>query len=113
VGARSGGTRAAWANSLFEDNAEFGLGLPLAYERHLAEARRLRAELAPLLREDLARPILDADQSSEADIVAQRRWVTALKTCLTGLDGDLDRPTRRLLSLADELVRKSFWIVGG
>jgi pyruvate-ferredoxin/flavodoxin oxidoreductase len=102
-----------WSNSLFEDNAEFGLGLRLGYERQLGDARRLLAELAPVIGVDLASAILDADQSDEAGIAAQRDRVAALKARLTGLDGGLGEPARRLLSLADELVRKSFWIVGG
>jgi pyruvate-ferredoxin/flavodoxin oxidoreductase len=103
----------AWSNSLFEDNAEFGLGLRLGYERHLADARRLLAELAPAVGEDLAQAILDADQSDEAGIAAQRDRVAALKARLISLDGEHGQLAQRLLSLADELVRKSFWIVGG
>jgi pyruvate-ferredoxin/flavodoxin oxidoreductase len=103
----------AWANSLFEDNAEFGLGLRLGYEQHLADARRLLNELASTVGDDLARAILDADQSKEAGVAAQRARVATLKARLSTLDGERGEPARRLLSLADELVRKSFWIVGG
>jgi len=103
----------AWSNSLFEDNAEFGLGLRLAYERHVADARRLLTDLAPVVGADVAREILEADQSTEAGIAEQRERVAVLKARLTGPDGALDGPARRLLSLADELVRKSLWIVGG
>ncbi|HEU4540332.1 MAG TPA: pyruvate:ferredoxin (flavodoxin) oxidoreductase [Jiangellaceae bacterium] len=103
----------AWSNSLFEDNAEFGLGLRLAHEQQLADARRLLAQLAPMAGDDLARAILDADQSDEAGIAAQRERVAVLKARLTGLHDSHEEPARRLLSLADELVRKSFWIVGG
>jgi pyruvate-ferredoxin/flavodoxin oxidoreductase len=103
----------AWSNSLFEDNAEFGLGLRLGYERHLADARALLAELAPVVGADLAQAILDAEQTGEAGITAQRDRVAVLKARLAGLDGKLDQRARRLLSLADELVHKSFWIVGG
>jgi pyruvate-ferredoxin/flavodoxin oxidoreductase len=95
----------AWANSLFEDNAEFGLGLRLGHEQHRSDARRLVAEQTGEIGEDLARDILEADQSTEAGIAAQRKRVTALKAKLG--------PGDRLRSLADELVRKSFWIVGG
>jgi pyruvate-ferredoxin/flavodoxin oxidoreductase len=101
----------AWSNSLFEDNAEFGLGLRLGYDRHLADARALLAELAPVVGEDLAQAILDADPSSEAAVAAQRDRVDALKARLANTNGG--ERTRRLLSLADELVPKSFWVVGG
>jgi pyruvate-ferredoxin/flavodoxin oxidoreductase len=100
----------AWSNSLFEDNAEFGLGLRLGHERHLADARALIADLAPVVGADLARAILDAEQAGEAAIAAQRDRIDALRTRLVDIDGE---PARRLLSLADELVDKSFWIVGG
>ena len=100
----------AWANSLFEDNAEFGLGLRLGYEQHLAEARRLLASLAPAVGAELASAILDADQSGEAGLTAQRDRVAALKERLATIAGTA---AGRLLGLADELVAKSFWIVGG
>ncbi|MPZ97058.1 MAG: pyruvate:ferredoxin (flavodoxin) oxidoreductase, partial [Propionibacteriales bacterium] len=103
----------AWSNSLFEDNAEFGLGLRLGHERQLADARRLLTALAPAVGEDLARTILDADQSDEAGIAAQRRRVADLKSRLAGRRPGLGEPAQRLLTLADELVRRSFWIVGG
>jgi pyruvate-ferredoxin/flavodoxin oxidoreductase len=100
----------AWANSLFEDNAEFGLGLRLGYEHLVAEARRLLAELASAVGADLASGILDADQSGEVGIAAQRDRLAALKDRLAAIDG---AAPRRLIGLADELVAKSFWIVGG
>ena len=103
----------AWSNSLFEDNAEFGLGLRLGYERHLADARALLAGLAPAVGEDLATAILDAEQADETGIAAQRDRVAELKSRLAALDGNRDAQASRLLSLADELVLKSFWIVGG
>jgi len=103
----------AWSNSLFEDNAEFGLGLRLGYERHVADARALLAEVAPLVGEDLAHAILDANQPNEAAIAALRDRIATLKARLAGVDGQRDARARRLLSLADELVPKSFWIVGG
>ncbi|HET8661516.1 MAG TPA: pyruvate:ferredoxin (flavodoxin) oxidoreductase [Micromonosporaceae bacterium] len=100
----------AWANSLFEDNAEFGLGLRLGYERHRDDARRLLGELAPAVGEDLAAALLAADVSGAAGIAAQRERVDTLKARLADLGTDA---ARRLGSLADELVPKSFWIVGG
>ncbi|HEU0212596.1 MAG TPA: pyruvate:ferredoxin (flavodoxin) oxidoreductase [Jiangellaceae bacterium] len=103
----------AWSNSLFEDNAEFGLGLRLAYEQHLADAGRLLREHAPVVGTDLVHEILGADQSDEAGIAAQRTRVESVKLRLAEVDAELDSSARRLLGLADELVRKSFWIVGG
>jgi len=99
----------AWANSLFEDNAEFGLGMLLGLEGHVREARRLLERAAPRVGEQLASALLGADQRDEAGIVAQRARVEQLRARL----GDAGAAERRLLSLADELVRKSVWIVGG
>jgi pyruvate-ferredoxin/flavodoxin oxidoreductase len=100
----------AWANSLFEDNAEFGLGLRLAADKHELTAREILEELAARLPAGLAAAILAADQSSEGGIAAQRARVDVLKDALT----DLAEPAaRRLAQLADYLVKKSVWIVGG
>jgi pyruvate-ferredoxin/flavodoxin oxidoreductase len=96
----------AWSNSLFEDNAEFGLGLRLALDHQGQQARALLRGLYP----DLAGAIVDADQSTEAGIAAQRARVAELKARLA----DDGRPeARRLLALAEALVRRSVWIVGG
>jgi len=100
----------AWANSLFEDNAEFGLGLHLAVEQRARSARLLLAGQAPRVGDDLVRAILDADQSTEPAIAAQRERVLALREKLKGNDHP---DIRRLLALADDLVKKSVWIVGG
>jgi pyruvate-ferredoxin/flavodoxin oxidoreductase len=100
----------AWSNSLFEDNAEFGLGLRLGNEVHQAEARRLLEELADQVGRDLAEAILGAEQRTDEGVRAQRERVVALRAQLTGAD---DGPARRLDQLADELVRTSTWIVGG
>jgi pyruvate-ferredoxin/flavodoxin oxidoreductase len=100
----------AWANSLFEDNAEFGFGFRLALDAHLAAARALVERLAPKLGDKLAKELLEADQKSEAGIAAQRDRVAALKKEL----GDVKTAeARRLVSLADYLVKKSVWLVGG
>ena len=99
----------AWANSLFEDNAEFGLGMRLALDRQRAYARELVTRLADLPG-DLAAAIMDADQSSAEGIAAQRTRVAALKAALSALDGN---DARELLSVADALVKTSVWIVGG
>jgi pyruvate-ferredoxin/flavodoxin oxidoreductase len=103
----------AWANSLFEDNAEFGLGIKMAQDRRAANARRLLEALSPMVGEDLAGAILDAPQRSELDIMAQRERIIELEARLAHLDGELSGQARDLLDLADDLVRKSVWIVGG
>jgi pyruvate-ferredoxin/flavodoxin oxidoreductase len=100
----------AWSNSLFEDNAEFGLGMRLTLDKHGEYARELLAQLAGLVGESLVDELLRADQSSEAGIIAQRERVATLKQRLAGIDDD---QARDLLSLADVLVRKSVWIIGG
>src|SRR5512132_1806798 len=100
----------AWANSLFEDNAEFGLGIRLAADRQTARARQLTERLAPEVGEDLARGILEADQHGEAAVAAQRERVDELRHVLAGVDSP---EARELEGLAGELVRRSVWIVGG
>ena len=98
-----------WANSLFEDNAEFGLGMRLALDHRGETARALVRALAPRLGE-LAGDLLDADQSTDAGIRAQRERVSRLRTRLEELPADEARP---LLAVADDLVRTTVWIVGG
>jgi pyruvate-ferredoxin/flavodoxin oxidoreductase len=100
----------AWSNSLFEDNAEFGLGMRLAADRRLNEARGILRELVGDIREDWAGDLLDATQRTESEIRTQRLRVAALKTWLAGRDAPA---ARRLLSVADDLVRRTVWIVGG
>jgi pyruvate-ferredoxin/flavodoxin oxidoreductase len=100
----------AWANSLFEDNAEFGLGMRLALDQQAAHARKLVRRLAPALGEELAAAILGADQSTEAGIAAQRQRVGQLEARLGGLG---TREAIDLVGLAGTLVRKSVWIIGG
>ena len=100
----------AWSNSLFEDNAEFGLGMRLAVDMLAGQARDLLTVLAPHLDADLVHGLLDADQSTEAGIAAQRQRVAELRRQLVALDGP---EARRLDLLADYLVRKSVWIAGG
>ncbi|HEU4389920.1 MAG TPA: pyruvate:ferredoxin (flavodoxin) oxidoreductase [Blastocatellia bacterium] len=100
----------AWSNSLFEDNAEFGFGFRLALDAHIAAARGLVERLAPQLGDVLAAELLGADQESEPGIINQRERVKALRTTLAGLDS---AEARRLEALADYLVKKSVWLVGG
>ena len=103
----------AWSNSLFEDNAEFGFGLQLAWEHAHAEARRYLGELRQTVGTDLVDALLAADLATETGIVEQRARVETLKGVLAGLDGKAPEAARHLLSLADDLVAKSVWIVGG
>jgi pyruvate-ferredoxin/flavodoxin oxidoreductase len=100
----------AWANSLFEDNAEFGLGMRLALDAQAAHARELVHRLTPAIGDELAAAILGADQSTETGLVAQRGRIGELRARLRGLE---TRDAKDLLGLADALVRKSVWIVGG
>ena len=101
----------AWSNSLFEDNAEFGLGMRLAVDQHRALARMQLHSLEHELGKELTHGLLDADQSSERGISEQRRRVLALKEQLAAME--LSTQTRALLASADQLVDKSVWIIGG
>jgi pyruvate-ferredoxin/flavodoxin oxidoreductase len=100
----------AWSNSLFEDNAEFGLGMRLALDSHRDGATGLLRRLATQLPGTLVEELLRADQSSEAGIAAQRERVAHL---LAQLAGRPDPEAVRLALTADYLVRKNVWIVGG
>jgi pyruvate-ferredoxin/flavodoxin oxidoreductase len=100
----------AWSNSLFEDNAEFGLGMRLAIDKHNEMARELVHTLAPAIGENLAKEILEANQSDEAGIYAQRARVEELRKKLRGVNTP---EAKSLLSLTDALVKKSVWIMGG
>jgi pyruvate-ferredoxin/flavodoxin oxidoreductase len=102
-----------WSNSLFEDNAEFGLGLRLAWEHAHDEALRYLGRLRDTVGPELADAILSADMSTEEGIIAQRARVDELKQVLAGLGQDDSGDVRQLASLADDLVAKSVWIVGG
>ena len=101
----------AWSNSLFEDNAEFGLGFRLAADKHLELATTLARGLAPKLGAELVEAILAAPQRRESEIQAQRARVATLIERLQTL-GD-DPAAKDLLSVVDHLVRRSIWIVGG
>jgi pyruvate-ferredoxin/flavodoxin oxidoreductase len=103
----------AWANSLFEDNAEFGLGLRVAADRLQASARRLLERLAPEVGEELAREILDAEQHGDAAVAAQRQRVAALRERLATVRGPAEPAAKELAERADDLVRRSVWLVGG
>ena len=101
----------AWSNSLFEDNAEFGLGFRLAADKHVAMARDLLRQLAGKVDADLVDAILKAPQIRESEIRRQRERVAQLKANLLALEGDAT--AGHLLSVVDHLVRRSIWIVGG
>ena len=100
----------AWSNSLFEDNAEFGLGMRVSVDKHTQIARKLLEDLSGALDEGFVREILDAPQVFETDIVDQRYRVATLKTKLLTMDSP---QARNLLSVADHLVKRSVWLVGG
>jgi pyruvate-ferredoxin/flavodoxin oxidoreductase len=105
-----GGRGPAWCNSLFEDNAEFGLGFRVSIDKQREFAGELLAKLAPQLGDDLASGILHASQTDETGIHEQRERVAALKQKLAKLDAP---EAKLLLSVADTLVRRSVWILGG
>jgi len=100
----------AWANSLFEDNAEFGLGMRLTLDKQNEFARELLPLFESELGTELVTAILNADQSTEADIEEQRQRVALLKERLAHSS---DPRAKDLLSIADSLVKKSVWIIGG
>ena len=100
----------AWSNSLFEDNAEFGLGFRLTLDKQNEYACELLPQLANLVGEPLVTGLLAADQSTETGVKEQRERVAILKSRLQGVK---DPRARDMLSLADLLVRKSVWILGG
>ncbi len=100
----------AWANSLFEDNAEFGLGMRVAVDKQTQIARDLLIAQKAALDPALVDALLTADQSTEAGIAEQRTRVAKLKESLQAVDGS---SAKRLLDVADYLVDKSVWIVGG
>jgi pyruvate-ferredoxin/flavodoxin oxidoreductase len=100
----------AWSNSLFEDNAEFGLGFRLAADRHTELARGRLSELRDVIGAELVDEILSAPQVRESELRAQRERVAALARRLAELDGSAVDDLRSVL---DHLIRRSVWIVGG
>ena len=100
----------AWSNSLFEDNAEFGLGYRLAIDKQTEIARELIIKLRSQIGEGLVEPILSCPQKDETEIYEQRNRVEELKKTLANIKSD---DAARLLTVADYLVKKSVWIVGG
>ncbi|MBI2394932.1 MAG: pyruvate:ferredoxin (flavodoxin) oxidoreductase [Deltaproteobacteria bacterium] len=109
----SDGRGPAWGNSLFEDNAEYGLGIRLALDHHRDHAARLLKELSVPIGEELVKAILEAKQDDETGLAEQRARVALLRDKLRLLgDGDVS-VARTLDQIADYLVRKNVWIVGG
>lgn len=100
----------AWSNSLFEDNAEFGLGFRIAVDKQQDIATYLLKQLKEQVGVELVDAILNAPQIKESEIKAQRLRVAKLKTCLSQLKND---NAKRLLALTDYFIRRSIWIVGG
>jgi pyruvate-ferredoxin/flavodoxin oxidoreductase len=100
----------AWSNSLFEDNAEFGLGFRVSIDKHAEQAGELLGKMKSCVGADLAEAILVADQTSEAGIFQQRERVVELRNQLASIDS---AAARQLASLAEYLVKKSVWIIGG
>jgi pyruvate-ferredoxin/flavodoxin oxidoreductase len=99
-----------WSNSLFEDNAEFGFGMRLALDQQKEYAEDLLKRLAPTVGDELVAALLTASQAKESEINAQRERVLALRGKLAGVDS---LEARALLTVADSLVRKSVWVIGG
>jgi pyruvate-ferredoxin/flavodoxin oxidoreductase len=106
----SAGRGPSWSNSLFEDNAEFGLGMRLAVDKQADYAAELLRGMSAQIGQYLVRAILTADQSSEEGIAAQRARIAELKLKLSTMPG---REAHDLLAVADALVLKSVWLVGG
>ncbi len=100
----------SWSNSLFEDNAEFGLGMRLTLDKHVEFATELLQALRPQIGDELVNQLLTTDQTTDAGIAIQRKLVTDLNAKLAKVN---DPRAKNLLSLADNLVKKSVWIVGG
>ncbi len=100
----------AWSNSLFEDNAEFGLGMRLTIDKQTEFAQELVKKFASVLGDSLVNDLLNADQATDAGIKAQRERVEILKNKLAG---NKDILAQQLITLADVLVKKSVWIIGG
>jgi len=108
------GSGPAWSNSLFEDNAEFGLGMRIAADHHMAIAKQMVTELAPEIGEEIAHLLVHGGQRVGSEIRAQRRRVADLKKRLEALlEKRESQKATALLSIIDHLVRRSIWLVGG
>ena len=106
----SAGQGPAWSNSLFEDNAEFGLGMRLTTDKQLETAHQLLDRLRPQLGDALVDELVNAPQHLESQIKEQRRRVVELKSKLEQIDSS---DARHLSSVVDQLVHRSVWLIGG
>jgi pyruvate-ferredoxin/flavodoxin oxidoreductase len=100
----------AWCNSLFEDNAEFGYGFRLTFDKHMQYAKELVKKLSSVLGDELVSAIINADQTTEEGIYAQRERVALLRDKLKGVETS---DAKNLLEIADALVKRSVWVLGG
>lgn len=100
----------AWSNSLFEDNAEFGLGFRLSIDQQECEAKRLLKSMMTILDFDLVHDIISAKQHTEIEIIQQRKRINELKEVLKNTS---TKEAHALLKTSDSLVKKSVWCVGG
>ena len=108
------GSGPAWSNSLFEDNAEFGLGMRVAADHHMKIAKQLVSELAPDIGAEIADALVNAGQRVGSELRAQRHRVGELKNKLQDIINSSDNEKAvALLSIVDHLVRRSVWLVGG
>jgi pyruvate-ferredoxin/flavodoxin oxidoreductase len=108
--ANAQGRGPAWSNSLFEDNAEFGLGFRLAYDQHASYATALLGSMRSELGDDVVQAVLDAPQADEADLYEQRQRIASITGHLDTLDS---ATARNLRTVIDYLCKKSVWIIGG
>jgi len=106
----SEGRGPAWSNSLFEDNAEFGLGMRISADHQMAVAKELLRELAPYFGEELVEEVINSPQRMGIELRQQRRRVNQIKAMLPSID---DERARNLESVVDHLIRRSVWLVGG
>ncbi len=110
----SEGSGPAWSNSLFEDNAEFGLGMRVAADHHMRIAKQLVSDLAPEIGNDVADALVNAGQRVGSELRAQRHRVAELKQTLQNIiQSNNNEKAVALLSVVDHLVRRSVWLVGG
>jgi pyruvate-ferredoxin/flavodoxin oxidoreductase len=103
----------AWANSLFEDNAEFGLGMRLGLDAQYGYAVHLVEKLAPVIGEAFSAELIDSPQDTEPEIAAQRVRVDKLRGILAGITGEHAADARMLAALSTDLVKQGIWIIGG
>ncbi|MDR0454615.1 MAG: pyruvate:ferredoxin (flavodoxin) oxidoreductase [Deferribacteraceae bacterium] len=107
---RADGRGPAWANSLFEDNAEFGLGISVAAEQQADYAKHLLAKIAPLLNNPITDMVMSANPKTQSEIEEHRKNIETLKAASVWLN---TQEAADFLAVADQLVKKSVWIVGG